>query len=143
YNIDFNSIRKDEIQSALEAIATAARFNRCNVLIGSPTWLRGRRFNSLLVLDRRGRITFQYNKTHLTRRDAQFFEPGNSVAFFHIDGVPCTAIICHERRYPELVRLPAMMGAKIVFHPNAGLDKLPVSKTKRGGRDGITARAFE
>ena len=36
-----------------------------------------------------------------------------------------------------------MMGAQVVFHPNAGLDSLEVSKTKRRGRDGIAARAFE
>src|SRR5713226_9080575 len=76
-------------------------------------------------------------------RDAEVFTPGNSVAFFRIDGVPCTAIICHERRFPELVRLPVMMGAQIVFHPNAGLDPLQVSKNKRRGRDGIAVRAFE
>jgi predicted amidohydrolase len=52
-------------------------------------------------------------------------------------------MICHERRYPELVRLPVMLGAQIVFHPNAGLDSLSVSKSKRHGRDGIAVRAFE
>ena len=36
-----------------------------------------------------------------------------------------------------------MMGAQIIFHPNAGLDALAVSKSKRGGRDGIAVRAFE
>jgi predicted amidohydrolase len=36
-----------------------------------------------------------------------------------------------------------MLGAQIVFHPNAGLDSLPVSKSKRNGRDGIAVRAFE
>ncbi|HXT42257.1 MAG TPA: carbon-nitrogen hydrolase family protein, partial [Candidatus Angelobacter sp.] len=79
----------------------------------------------------------------LTPRDARFFTPGNSLAFFRLDGIAATAIICHERRYPELVRLPVMMGAQIVFHPNAGLDSLAVSRTKRGGRDGIAVRAFE
>jgi predicted amidohydrolase len=72
-----------------------------------------------------------------------FSHQESSVAFFRIDSVPCTAIICHERRYPELVRFPVMMGAQIVFHPNAGLDALTVSKTYRGGRDGIAVRAFE
>jgi predicted amidohydrolase len=57
--------------------------------------------------------------------------------------VPATAIICHERRYPELVRLPVMAGARIVFHPNAGLDGLAVSRAKRRGRDGMPVRAFE
>lgn len=36
-----------------------------------------------------------------------------------------------------------MLGARIIFHPNAGLDTLPVSRAKRGGRDGIAVRAFE
>jgi predicted amidohydrolase len=36
-----------------------------------------------------------------------------------------------------------MLGAQIVFHSNAGLDALAVSKTKRRGHDGIAVRAFE
>jgi hypothetical protein len=36
-----------------------------------------------------------------------------------------------------------MAGAQIVFHPNAGMNTLPVSRAKRQGRDGIPARAFE
>ena len=36
-----------------------------------------------------------------------------------------------------------MAGAQIVFHPNAGMDALPVSRAKRHGRDGIPVRAFE
>ena len=48
-----------------------------------------------------------------------------------------------QRRYPELVRLPVMLGAQIVFlHPNAGLDAWAVSKSKRGGRDGIAVRGL-
>jgi predicted amidohydrolase len=143
YNVDFRRLAATDIESGLQAVADAARAHQCHVLIGSPTVARGRRFNSLIIFDRRGREQFRYHKIHLTPRDARFFRPGNSIAFFRIDGVPCTAILCHERRYPELVRLPVMMGARIVFHPNAGLDSLAVSKTKRGGRDGIAVRAFE
>jgi predicted amidohydrolase len=143
YNVDFHELKRGEIENGLKAIADAARAHRCHVLIGSPTFVRGRWFNSLIVFDRRGRERFRYHKNHLTPRDAEFFTPGNSLALFRIDGVPCTAIICHERRFPELVRLPVMLGAQIVFHPNAGLDALAVSKTKRGGRDGIAVRAFE
>jgi predicted amidohydrolase len=96
-----------------------------------------------VVFDRRGRVVHCYAKCQLTERDRQFFTPGNSIALFKLDGVLCTAIICHERRYPELVRLGVMAGARIVFHPNAGLDSLAVSRGKRGGRDGIAVRAFE
>src|SRR5262245_25455798 len=102
YNLDFTKIRPREIESALATIADTARRSRCNVLIGSPTFAGRKRLNSLLVFDRRGTEIFRYSKIHLTPRDAQFFVPGNKPAFFHLDGIPCTAIICHERRYPEL-----------------------------------------
>jgi predicted amidohydrolase len=143
YNCDFTSISHAQVRLALEQIAYAARTAHCHVMVGCPTFAGGHRYNSLVVFDRRGRRVFSYSKIHLTARDARFFKPGNALAFFHLSGVPCTAIICHERRYPELVRLPAMLGAKIVFHANAGLDSLAVSKSKRRGRDGIAVRAFE
>ena len=84
-----------------------------------------------------------YAKCQLTDSDRQWFTPGNSLSLFEVDGVPATAVICHERRYPELVRLAVMAGAQLLFHPNAGMDELGVSRAKRNGRDGIPVRAFE
>lgn len=143
YHCDFDAISSATIEAALGEIAKSARTARCQVLVGSPAFRGNKRFNSLLVFNGTGRETFRYAKIHLTARDAQFFTPGNALAFFRVRGAACTAIICHERRYPELVRLPVMLGAQVIFHPNAGLDAWAVSKTKRGGRDGIAARAFE
>ena len=143
YNRDFAVVSRSEVTAALQTIASQARKSQCYVLVGSPTFTGRRTFNSLVVFDPRGRRIFCYSKIHLTARDKRFFTPGNKLAFFRLAGVPCTAIICHERRYPELVRLPVMLGAQIVFHPNAGLDALLVSKGKRHGRDGIAVRAFE
>ena len=143
YNCNFTRISAEKIEENLQTIAAAARAARCYALVGSPTFARRKRFNSLVVFNPRGQKVFCYSKIHLTARDARFFTPGNRLALFNIAGVPCTTIICHERRYPELVRLAVMLGAQIVFHPNAGLDSLPVSKAKRHGRDGIAIRAFE
>jgi predicted amidohydrolase len=143
YNCDFASLSRSEIGGALRTIASEARAAQRYVLVGSPTFKGHKRFNSLVVFDPRGRTVFCYSKIHLTARDRRFFIPGNALAFFQVAGVPCTAMICHERRYPELVRLPVMLGAQIVFHPNAGLDSLAVSKRKRQGRDGIAVRSFE
>jgi predicted amidohydrolase len=143
YDCDFAAVSPLEVETALKTIASAARAARCHVLVGSPTFTKGKRFNSLLVFNRRGQEVFRYSKIHLTARDSRFFARGETLAFFRLDGIPCTAIICHERRYPELVRLPVMLGARIVFHANAGLDTLPISKSKRGGHDGIALRAFE
>jgi predicted amidohydrolase len=143
YRREFKGLQPERVEEGCATVADAARQARCNVLVGSPTFRDGKWFNSLLVFNRRGRKVFRYSKIHLTNSDARFFTPGNSLAFFRLDGLPATAIICHERRYPELVRLPVIMGAQIVFHPNAGLDPLAVSRTKRRGRDGIAVRAFE
>ncbi|HKS38924.1 MAG TPA: carbon-nitrogen hydrolase family protein [Verrucomicrobiae bacterium] len=143
YRREFRGLEPERVEEGCAAVARAAGQGRCNVLVGSPTFRGRKRFNSLLVFDRRGHEVFRYSKIHLTDSDARFFTPGNLLAFFRLDGILCTAMICHERRYPELVRLPVMMGAQIVFHPNAGLDSLQVSRTKRRGRDGIAVRAFE
>jgi len=143
YRRDFKGLTPGPVHQGCADVARAAREARCNVLVGSPTFRNGNWFNSLLVFDRRGGKAFEYSKIHLAAWDGRFFQPGKSLAFFRIDGVPATAIICHERRYPELVRLPVMLGAQIVFHPNAGLDTLQVSRTKRRGHDGIAVRAFE
>jgi predicted amidohydrolase len=143
YNRDFNAVLQPEVETALRTISRAARDAGCHVLVGCPTWAKRKKLNSLVVFNRQGREVFRYSKIHLTTLDRNYFVPGNTLALFHLEGVPCTAIICHERRYPELVRLPVMLGARIVFHPNAGLDTLEVSKRKRRGRDGIPIRAFE
>ncbi len=143
YNCDFGKVSRSEISVALQTVASEARAARCHVLVGTPTFAGTTRYNSLVVFDPRGREVFCYSKIHLTTRDAHWFTRGKTLAFFRVAGVPCTAIICHERRYPELVRLPVMLGAQIVFHPNAGLDSLAISKSKRHGRDGIAVRAFE
>jgi predicted amidohydrolase len=143
YNIDFSKLNPLAIEVATQVIAGSAKENRINVIVGCPIFANRKLFNSALIVDRKGREIFRYHKIHLTPRDAQIFTPGNAIGFFKIDSVPCAIILCHERRYPELVRLPVMLGAQILFHPNAGLDTLAVSKTKRNGRDGIAARAFE
>jgi len=143
YNRDFSRLDRAEVLAALSSIGALASEHRINVLVGSPV-PRGRQwFNALVVFDRRGRVEHTYSKCQLTARDRPWFTPGDHVALFRLDGVVCTAILCHERRYPELVRLAVMAGARVLFHPNAGMDARPVSRRKRHGRDGIAVRAFE
>jgi len=143
YACDFGSLKPAAIRSALQVIAALAARLRVHLLVGSPIFAGRRLYNALVVFDRRGRLVHTYAKCQLTGADRHWFTPGNAISLFSLDGVRATAIICHERRYPELVRLPVMAGAQIVFHPNAGMDALAVSRAKRRGRDGIPVRAFE
>ena len=64
YNVDFREVAPRDVEDGLKAVADAARAYRCHVLVGSPTFTRGRWFNSLVVFDRRGRETFRYHKIH-------------------------------------------------------------------------------
>jgi predicted amidohydrolase len=143
YNYDFQRLDPSELRDALAAVSQSAAEHRTHVLIGTPVFCRGKLYNCLVVFNRQGKAIHCYAKCQLTESDREHFTPGNALALFDLDGVTATTVICHERRYPELVRLAAMAGAKIVFHPNAGMDSLPVSIKKRGGRDGIAVRAFE
>lgn len=143
YARGFDGLEPSELRGAIAALASLAARLKVNLLAGTPFFVGRTLHNALVVFDRRGRMVHAYAKCHLTERDRRWFAPGDGLSWFAIDGVPCTAIICHERRYPELVRLPVMAGARVVFHPNAGLDPLAVSRAKRGGRDGIAVRAFE
>jgi predicted amidohydrolase len=143
YGYNFAQLDPRELRDGLADVARAAADCRTHVLIGTPVFHRRKLFNCLVVFDRGGAPVHCYAKCQLTESDRVYFTPGNAVSLFEVDGVAATAVICHERRYPELVRLAAMAGAKILFHPNAGMDSLAVSRRKRGGRDGIAARAFE
>lgn len=143
YSYDFRKLSPGDIRDALKVLRGLARHLGMNLLVGSPVYSGRKLYNALVVIDRAGRFVHCYAKGQLTDLDRKVFTPGDAVALFELDGVPCTAILCHERRYPELPRLGAMAGARILFHANAGLDPLSVSKTKRGGCDGVDARAFE
>jgi predicted amidohydrolase len=143
YACDFHALNRKSVREALHAVASFAAALNLNVLVGSPVFAGRKLYNSLLVFNRRGRLAHAYAKCQLVEADRRWFTPGDSLALFAIDRIPATAIICHERRYPELVRLPVMAGAQIIFHPNAGMDALAVSRAKRKGRDGMPARAFE
>lgn len=143
YNTDFRLLNRAALRDCLAQVGATTATHQIHVLLGTP-WSAGRKwYNSLLHFDRQGQAVYRYDKCHLTARDRMTFVPGRHLALFDLDGVQATAILCHERRFPELVRLPVMAGARMIFHPNAGLDPLPVSRRKRDGKDGIAARAFE
>jgi len=143
YSCDFRSLKASELRQCLLSVSKLAAELHVNLLVGTPIFSGRRCYNGLAVFDRTGELIHVYAKCQLTEGDRRWFTPGSSLSLFAIDGIQATAIICHERRYPELVRLPVMAGAQVVFHPNAGMDPLAVSKAKRRGRDGIVARAFE
>eukprot|EP00039_Didymoeca_costata_P020655 m.342030 g.342030 ORF g.342030 m.342030 type:complete len:314 (-) comp20828_c0_seq1:63-1004(-) len=73
-------------------------------------------YNSALVIGKAGEVIAQHDKMMLVPPDESFCIPGKSLNTFKVDDVPCGAIVCHDKRFPELVRLPVLAGARVMFY---------------------------
>ena len=92
-------------------IAAAAKLNIAAV-VGTAHWEDGQVYDSVLAIDRGGRVRGRYSKTYLAEK---WPTPGRKLVVMTLAGVKSCFIICHDVRYPELVRLPAIAGAQICY----------------------------
>ncbi len=101
-----------QITAAAQQVAEACRQAGVYAVVGTA-WREGDKlFDSALVIAPTGKVLERYHKIQLAERWPQ---PGDHLSVFKIEGVPCSVIICHDERYPELVRLPVLAGAKVIF----------------------------
>lgn len=107
------ALDQSRIERAERQIVRACRDIGVAAIVGSTHLDGRRRFNSLLVVDRDGTVRGRYGKIHLAGE--RWFEPSQHLPVYSLCGVPCCFLICHDIRYPELVRLPAAAGAQICF----------------------------
>lgn len=106
-----------DIKSILGALAEELNIN---IVAGSAANVKGDKiYNTSLVFDRRGRCIAEYDKTHLFSfaHENAYFEYGDKLTTFELDGVKCGIIICYDVRFPELARTLALMGIKVLFIP--------------------------
>ena len=82
------------------------------VVLGTAHWEEGQLKNSLLVIDKGGLVRGRYAKTHLAE---SWPTPGKALPVYEVAGVASCFLVCHDIRYPELVRLPAIAGAQICY----------------------------
>jgi predicted amidohydrolase len=94
-------------------VADACREAGVYAVLGTPYPEQEKLFNSAVIINPSGRVIARYHKIQLAERWPQ---AGEQLILFKIDEVPCSIIICHDERYPELVRLPVLAGAKVIFY---------------------------
>jgi predicted amidohydrolase len=109
-----------QLAQAEQQVAEACRDAGAYAIVGSAWREEGKLFDSALIIAPTGKVIERYHKIQLAEHWPQ---AGDHLSVFKIDGVPCSVIICHDERYPELVRLPVLAGAKVVFYisPESGL----------------------
>jgi predicted amidohydrolase len=103
----------ERLAQAEGRIAEACRAAGVYAVVGTPSRDGPALYNSAVVFDPGGRVLERYHKIQLAE---SWPTPGDHLSVFEIDGVPCSILICHDERYPELVRLPVLAGARVVFY---------------------------
>jgi predicted amidohydrolase len=129
-----------QVAALEEQLRSACRNRNIAAIFGSVYKVNGRIYNDAVVFDSHGELIERYGKIHLAGE--RWCTPGNHISYFELEGVPSTVMICHDERYPELARLPAIQGARILYYISheSGLDQ----ETKLAPyRAQIQARAVE
>jgi len=106
-------LTSEELVDAEAKVAATCRELDIYAIIGTASREGDRLFDSAIVIDPRGRIIERYHKLQLAEN---WPEAGDHLSVFPVDGVKCSIIICHDERYPELVRLPVLAGARVFFY---------------------------
>lgn len=78
-----------------------------NIVAGSVANVKnGKVYNTAYVFDRNGACIASYDKTHLftPMGEDNYFEKGDHLCRFTLDGKSCGLIICYDIRFPELTR---------------------------------------
>jgi predicted amidohydrolase len=120
------------VDAALNETCRAAAASAIWVIAGTIRKTADRFLNVAHVINPEGTITHQYAKVHMAGRDEKAYcRGGDKLSFFHIDGVACSLVICRDGRHPELYRIPAMAGARILFQPSCSSDEIEAVCWKR------------
>jgi predicted amidohydrolase len=103
----------DRLADAERRVADACREAGIYAIVGTPHREGEALYNSAVVISPSGQVVERYHKVQLAE---PWPTPGDHLSVFTLAGVPCSIIICHDERYPELVRLPVLAGARVVFY---------------------------
>ena len=103
----------EQLAFAEKQVAAACKEFKIAAVVGMPWREKDQLYNSAIVIDETGKVVERYHKVQLAEKWPSW---GDHLSVFKLHGVPCSIIICHDERYPELVRLPVLAGSRIVFY---------------------------
>jgi len=112
-NATMQAFTAEQLADAERQVAESCRKHEIYTIVGTP-WREGEKlYNSAVVISPTGKVIERYHKLQLAE---SWPVGGDHLSVFKIDGVPASIIVCHDERYPELVRLPVLAGSRVVFY---------------------------
>ena len=124
-----------DVAAAEDDIRNVCRRHSIASIVGSPR----DGSNSALVVNADGAVVCRQHKMQLVPTDLPWTKrAGDALHVFELFGCKCAVIICHDKRYPELVRLPVLAGARVIFYISAESwhDDLPLPAPRDPPWDG-------
>ncbi len=110
----------EDIERAVEVIRDAARSNDIYTIFCSSFAIPGfpseQRGHCLRVVGPDGRLLLRFNKLICNLPPA---DPRRAPGIFHVDGIPCGAMICADRWLRGCEELPVTLGAQILIDCSA------------------------
>lgn len=113
----------------IRAISDAAANLGIYITAGSiPEIDHGKLYNSCFVFDRKGSLIGKHRKMHLfdidipgqiTFKESETLSPGEAITIVDTEFCKVGIAICYDMRFPELIRLMALKGAKLIVIPAA------------------------
>jgi predicted amidohydrolase len=116
YTEDILRYTEKDFIDAERRISLACKTQGIYVVYGSPYYEQGTRYNMGIVINDQGETIYRQAKIQLVGGDEGWAKPGTRLSTFKIGDKTCSMIICHDSRYPELVRLPVLKGSRLVFY---------------------------
>jgi len=117
---------------SLSAARTWARELGIHLLAGSiaergDDQTSGRAFNTSVLIGPDGADLATYRKIHMfdveaggvTYRESEYEQPGSEIVSGKLDGLELGLSVCYDLRFPELYRILAVRGARLIAVPSA------------------------
>jgi predicted amidohydrolase len=131
----------EDLEKAVDTIREAARVHDVYTIFCSsfviPGFAPDERGHCLRVIGPDGRLLLRFNKLICNLPPS---DPRRAPGVFHVDGIPCCAMICADRWLRGFEELPVTLGAKILIDCSANARKewipefawyLPVTRALR------------
>lgn len=76
-------------------------------------------YNTMVLIDRKGKVIGKYSKNHAYCTEEQYFASGREMPTFETDFGRIGIMICYDMGLPETARMLTLGGAEIIFVPSA------------------------